>query len=81
MKIHLKFFATFRDRFKTAEQEIELETPKEVREIFFDLLKDRGLAERLLPSTRFAINCEYVPAETRVKDGDEVALIPPVSGG
>ncbi|MCH7810282.1 MAG: MoaD/ThiS family protein [Chloroflexi bacterium] len=30
---------------------------------------------------RFAVNSEYVPASHPVRDGDEVALIPPVSGG
>jgi molybdopterin synthase catalytic subunit len=33
------------------------------------------------PSTRFAHNGGYAPAETPLADGDELALIPPVSGG
>ena len=28
-----------------------------------------------------AVNEEYMPAETRLEEGDEVAFIPPVSGG
>ena len=31
--------------------------------------------------TRFAINMEFVPADTHLKNGDELVLIPPVSGG
>ena len=31
--------------------------------------------------TRLAVNSEYQPWETALHDGDEVALIPPVSGG
>jgi sulfur-carrier protein len=31
--------------------------------------------------TRFGINLEFVEPETIVKDGDEIVLIPPVSGG
>jgi molybdopterin synthase catalytic subunit len=33
------------------------------------------------PSVRFARNGEYVDADTQLEDGDEVAFIPPVSGG
>ena len=34
-----------------------------------------------IKSTRVAVNCEYVELDTVMRDGDEVALIPPVSGG
>lgn len=50
-----------------------------------------ALAERLaelhpslrphLASVRFAVNESFVDAKSRVKPGDTVALIPPVSGG
>jgi molybdopterin converting factor small subunit len=33
------------------------------------------------PSVRFARNAVYAPATTPLEDGDEVAMIPPVSGG
>jgi molybdopterin converting factor subunit 1 len=81
MKIHLKFFATLRDRFRTAEREIEIEAPREAGEIFFSLFEDKDLAKRWARSIRFAVNSEYVAPETLVKEGDELAFIPPVSGG
>ncbi|HKT90222.1 MAG TPA: molybdenum cofactor biosynthesis protein MoaE [Candidatus Sulfotelmatobacter sp.] len=34
-----------------------------------------------LPSLAFAVNQQYAKAETTLHDGDEVALLPPVSGG
>lgn len=39
-----------------------------------------GLA-RFRPSVRLAKNAEYASPGTRFTDADEVALIPPVSGG
>ncbi|MEM0961653.1 MAG: MoaD/ThiS family protein [Bacteroidota bacterium] len=33
------------------------------------------------PTIRLAVNLRYVPFETRIAEGDEVALITPVSGG
>ncbi|MCB9851080.1 MAG: MoaD/ThiS family protein [Phycisphaerales bacterium] len=38
------------------------------------------LADRL-PSVRFAVNRTFVERTHQLCDGDEVALIPPVSGG
>ncbi len=34
-----------------------------------------------LPTVRFAVNQEFVVDDLALKDGDEVAVIPPVSGG
>jgi molybdopterin synthase catalytic subunit/molybdopterin converting factor small subunit len=34
-----------------------------------------------LAATAIAINQEFAPVESRLKDGDEIALLPPVSGG
>ena len=35
----------------------------------------------LRPSTMFMVNQEYAPLGQQLADGDEVAVIPPVSGG
>lgn len=34
-----------------------------------------------LQGTRFAVNHEFAELATRIHDGDEVAVLPPVSGG
>jgi molybdopterin converting factor small subunit len=49
-----------------------------------DVLKSlaREMPElRIGPSVRFAVNAEYARPDHRLKDGDVVALIPPVGGG
>jgi molybdopterin converting factor small subunit len=38
------------------------------------------LAQRLA-SVRFAVNAEFAELDRRLQAGDEVAVIPPVSGG
>jgi len=35
----------------------------------------------LLDYARLAVNCSYQPWDAPLRDGDELALIPPVSGG
>ncbi len=81
MTVRLKFFSTLKKHFPEGEREIELNAPKTAREVFLDLFESRETAERYLPFTRFAVNCEYVPPETLVNEDDELAFIPPVSGG
>ncbi|MBI1909447.1 MAG: MoaD/ThiS family protein [Deltaproteobacteria bacterium] len=81
MKIKLLFFATLKNRFRSEEATVEIDRPCPAQELFLRLFSDRSEAGRFLPSTRFAVNCEYVPSETLVHDGDELAFIPPVSGG
>lgn len=81
MTVKLRFFSNLKTLLKKSEEDLEIDSPKSAREIFESLLPDRELASRLLRSTRCAINCEYVSEETLVKHGDELAFIPPVSGG
>ncbi|UXX77983.1 MoaD/ThiS family protein [Reichenbachiella carrageenanivorans] len=46
-----------------------------------NLLKDRYPAFEQLASLQLAINEEYVPSDREILAGDELVLIPPVSGG
>ena len=45
------------------------------------LLEEKYAAFKKLGSYMIAVNNEYVPDETIINQGDEVAVIPPVSGG
>lgn len=81
MTVTLRFFSTLKTRFHADQKEITLDRPKPAREIFEGLFESPEDGARFLPFTRFAVNCEYVPPETLVKAGDELAFIPPVSGG
>lgn len=81
MTVKLRFFSNLKILLKKGEEEIQLKSPRTAREIFEGLFADRELAASLLRSTRCAINFEYVSEETMVQPGDELAFIPPVSGG
>jgi len=52
-----------------------------VTELWNALCRERPDLEPLSASVTFAVNREYVERTHRLADGDEVALIPPVSGG
>jgi len=81
----LLYFAWLRARIGRAEEQVTL--PIEVRDVggLLAWLQTRGpgYAEALqdLSVVRVAVNQDYVGREHPVRDGDEVALFPPVTGG
>jgi len=83
--VRLLYFAWLRARIGQAEEELPL--PTEVRDVagLLEWLRRRGggYAEALrdLSVVRVAVNQDYVGRDHPIRDGDEVALFPPVTGG
>lgn len=81
----LFYFAWLRTRIGCAEEEVEL--PPDVQDVaaLLDWLRSRGVryseALRDLSVVRVAVNQDYVRPEHPVREGDEVAIFPPVTGG
>jgi len=81
MKIRLLFFASLRERVRRSEAEHDLKDGSTVAELWADLCQQTPALHDMTPSISFAVNQEYVDRATVLHDGDEVAMIPPVSGG
>lgn len=81
MKIKVKLFAILRERAGAAEVSKEIQDGSTVAQLWESLQRDypklAGPTFRLL----YAVNQTYVTPEEILKDGDELAIIPPVSGG
>ena len=81
----LLYFAWLRTRLGVAEEELPL--PPDIRDVagLVAWLRRRGAnyAEALKDAkiVRVAVNQEYVGDDHPLRDGDEVALFPPVTGG
>ncbi len=76
MRVTVRLFAGLRERAGFGERALELDDGARLRNVWPALAlgdEPRGLL--------YAVNREYAPAEKALADGDEVALIPPVSGG
>lgn len=80
--VSVRLFAMMRERAGTAMLELELDGGARVADALSALSQQPALEEmiRRVP-VRLAVNREYAAPETELHSGDELALIPPVSGG
>ena len=81
MSIHVKFFASMRDLMGD-DRDIDDAVIKEksintVDDIWDYCAEGKERSANVL----IAVNMDYVDAKTLVKEGDEVAFFPPVTGG
>jgi molybdopterin synthase catalytic subunit len=76
MVVHVRLFAALRER--AGRDRLELEMPEGAR--VADALAAVGDLARDVPLV-LAVNREYAPHDQLLQAGDELALIPPVSGG
>jgi molybdopterin converting factor subunit 1 len=79
LQVHL--FARFRDVFGTDVVNINLPEPATVKELRAAVASRKAEISGLLARSQVAVNRELAGDETAICAGDEIALIPPVSGG
>lgn len=81
MQVTVKFFATYREVVGRRELKVELEDGATVEDlrgvIYAKHPRLKGFEETML----LAVNQEFADPAATLRDGDEVALLPPVSGG
>jgi molybdopterin synthase catalytic subunit len=80
MRVHVLAFGVLKDFVETSAT-LELPEGACVRDVLEHLGKALEHDERLWASLAVAVNREYASADQGLRDGDEVALLPPVSGG
>jgi len=81
MKVRLRMFAVLRERSGVTETDIELADGATVAVAMEEVGRRFASVVDLLPRTAAAVNLCYAKPGTALRDGDELALIPPVSGG
>ena len=81
MRIRVRLFAIQRELAGTREVALDLADGADVEAAWAALVAQYPALAPGRSSMRFARNGEYADPETSLADGDEVAMIPPVSGG
>ena len=81
MTITIKYFASAADATQRREESITMNCSQTVGELLNQLEKKYPALKNLRPYLRVAVGQEYGADEILLRDGDEVAIIPPVCGG
>jgi molybdopterin synthase sulfur carrier subunit len=79
MKVNVLAFGIAKEIFGTNHVAVEFEgnTSEDLK----SSLEQQFPHLKQLPTYLLAVNSEYAPGETELKPNDEIAIIPPVSGG
>jgi molybdopterin converting factor subunit 1 len=81
VEVEVRYFAMIREIVGRSADRRRVGEATTVGELFDDLIVEFPRLERIKPVTMLMVNQTYVGAGHALSDGDEVALIPPVSGG
>lgn len=81
MKVKVKYFAVCREMFNRDEEEMELPDGAILMDILKRLEEEWPEIPEYYEVMQMSVNWEYATEQTKLSDGDEIALIPPVTGG
>jgi MoaE-MoaD fusion protein len=81
MKIGVLFFGVLKEVIGRSSETVDLPEGARVREVLFYYAREAPRFEAMVPSLAISVNQEYSGADRALCDGDEVGLLPPVSGG
>src|ERR1051325_2895300 len=81
VNIRVLFFGAARDAVGANQIELAVEAPATVSSAVQSLKTRFSMLERFGRSLLFAVNQEYATPDTQLKENDELAVFPPVSGG
>lgn len=79
--VTVKLLAAFGEAYGVSELTLELPPETPVVRVLESSIAQYPQLEQWRSRTRFGLNLEFVSPDTILQDGDEVVLIPPVSGG
>jgi MoaE-MoaD fusion protein len=81
MRVKVRLFAILRQQAGWRERDLELPTGASVEDAWQALVELHPEFASAREAVRFARNGEYSPPEAELRDGDQLAVIPPVAGG
>ena len=81
MSIRVLFFASLADVAGGRERYVESAEVTDILSVFNKFAEEFPAMEIHRTSTLFALNSEFARPDAPVRDGDEIAFLPPVSGG
>ncbi len=81
MKVRLRTFARVRELLNGDPKPLDVAQDATVQSVWDSVAKDVAQLSSLRGALRFARNGEIVDPNAKLSDGDELAVLPPSSGG
>lgn len=81
MKVRVLLFGVLKDIFQRSEELLDLSAGATVSDLLDHYRRLAPEKDKIFHSVALAVNQEYASASDGLHDGDEIALLPPVSGG
>ena len=81
MRVTVRLFARLRDLAGAGELVRDVPAPATVNSIWQTLVTEMPALQESERTMSVAVNADYAKMSAAVADGDEVAFLPPVSGG
>ncbi|HUP48745.1 MAG TPA: MoaD/ThiS family protein [Thermoanaerobaculia bacterium] len=81
MKVRILYFAILRDITGRSDSELTLPEGTRAGEVWTSMRRQYAQLAAYEPPPLIAVNEAYARPETVLRDGDELAFIPPVAGG
>jgi sulfur-carrier protein len=81
ISVTVKLFAAYQQAYQVPELVLDFPENSQVVAVRERLIAEHPELAQWRDVTRFGVNLNFVEPDTIIKDGDEVVLIPPVSGG
>lgn len=79
--VNLRYFAAMREALGRSSERVGVPSGTTAGDMLARLVTEQPKLERMRSIVLVMVNQAYAPADTILRDGDEVAFIPPVSGG
>jgi MoaE-MoaD fusion protein len=81
MRVRVLFFGILKELVGTSSEVVELADRASIRDLLAHYERKNPRLKDMLPSTAVALNQQYADVDSQLKTDDEIALLPPVSGG
>ena len=81
MRVQVKLFGSVREATGLSELDVELPADATVRDLRDRLARDHAIFDALGERLAVSVNFDVSPFETGLREGDEIAFLPPVAGG
>ena len=78
MQISIKYFASLRELMGESSVFIDIDMESSIDDVWQHVTKNKKIE---LDNVMATVNMEYVKSSYVIRDGDEIAFFPPVTGG